>query len=200
MTDFLLMYYKLNYSDAILNLFRRCTLLIIFFSLSEMSSAQLSSLQTNILGWGSTNMNLEYSLKWNNNLTFHIPLQYNPFSFGDARLRNLTFTPGIRYWFRESYAHSLFVGVHGISTIYNIGGLLGNKYRYEGIAFGGGVSLGYSKPLSKRWNLEFELGAGLIWTKYDKFMCGTCGKKISVDNKKLFLVPSKLAINLVHLF
>ena len=72
----------------------------------EIARAQVYSLQTNVLGWGTTNMNLEFGLKFSHRWTFHFPLQYNPFSFGDARLRNLSASPGIRYWVREALIFS----------------------------------------------------------------------------------------------
>lgn len=74
----------------------------------EIARGQVYSLQTNVLGWGTTNMNLEFGLKFSHRWTFHFPLQYNPFSFGDARLRNLSASPGVRYWIRESYGRLEF--------------------------------------------------------------------------------------------
>ena len=91
---------------------------------AEIARGQVYSLQTNVLGWGTTNMNLEFGLKFSHRWTFHFPLQYNPFSFGDARLRNLSASPGVRYWIRESYGRSYFLGIHGVSTMYNVGGVL----------------------------------------------------------------------------
>ena len=46
----------------------------------EIARGQVYSLQTNVLGWGTTNMNLEFGLKFSHRWTFHFPLQYNPFS------------------------------------------------------------------------------------------------------------------------
>ena len=96
----------------------------------EIACGQVYSLQTNVLGWGTTNMNLEFGLKFSHRWTFHFPLQYNPFSFGDARLRNLSASPGIRYWVREAYGRSYFFGIQGVGTMYNVGGVFGGKYRY----------------------------------------------------------------------
>lgn len=33
-------------------------------------------------------------------------------------------SPGVRYWIRESYGRSYFLGIHGVSTMYNVGGVL----------------------------------------------------------------------------
>lgn len=165
----------------------------------EIARGQVYSLQTNVLGWGTTNMNLEFGLKFSHRWTFHFPLQYNPFSFGDARLRNLSASPGVRYWIRESYGRSYFLGIHGVSTMYNVGGVFGDKYRYEGYGFGGGLSLGYNRPLSPHWNLEFEAGLGVLWTHYDKYVCKACGQKVATF-KGVRLIPTKLAVNIVYLF
>ena len=146
----------------------------------ETARGQVYSLQTNVLGWGTTNMNLEFGLKFSHRWTFHFPLQYNPFSFGDARLRNLSASPGVR-------------------TMYNVGGVFGDKYRYEGYGFGGGLSLGYNRPLSPHWNLEFEAGLGVLWTHYDKYVCKACGQKVATF-KGARLIPTKLAVNIVYLF
>jgi hypothetical protein len=182
-----------------INSLRKFLFLSIVLGYMESASAQFSSLQTNLVGWGSTNMNLEYSMKLRHRWTAHFPVQYNPFSLGNARLRNLTTMPGVRYWMRETYAQSFFIGGYGIATVYNVGGLLGGKYRYEGSGIGAGLSFGYSKPLSTHWNLEFEAGAGFLWTSYDTYVCGTCGKKKSTD-KGVRYIPSKLALNIVYLF
>lgn len=53
-------------------------------------------------------------------------------------------------------------------SIYNAGGLFGHRYRYEGTAFGGGLSAGLVRPLSRRWNLEFELGLGVVWADWER--------------------------------
>lgn len=165
----------------------------------EIACGQVYSLQTNVLGWGTTNMNLEFGLKFSHRWTFHFPLQYNPFSFGDARLRNLSASPGIRYWVREAYGRSYFFGIQGVGAMYNVGGVFGGKYRYEGYGFGGGLSLGYNRPLSPHWNLEFEAGLGVLWTHNDKYVCKTCGQKVATL-EGVRLVPTKLAVNIVYLF
>ncbi|ERI81356.1 hypothetical protein HMPREF1981_03258, partial [Bacteroides pyogenes F0041] len=75
----------------------------------------------------------------------------------------------------------------------------GHRYRYEGTAWGGGISAGWVHPLSRRWNLEFELGGGIVWADWERFQCVHCGKRVD-KGKGVRLVPTRTAINLVYLF
>ncbi|MCS2526781.1 DUF3575 domain-containing protein [Bacteroides fragilis] len=59
--------------------------------------------------------------------------------------------------------------------------------------------LGYNRPLSPHWNLEFEAGLGVLWTHYDKYVCKACGQKVATF-KGARLIPTKLAVNIVYLF
>ena len=115
-------------------------------------------------GLGTGNLNVEGSMAFSTHWSAHLPVQYNPFRlWDDGKLKNFTVQPGVRYWMRETYGRGCFIGLHGVFSIYNAGGLFGHRYRYEGTAFGGGLSAGLVRPLSRRWNLEFELGLGVVW-------------------------------------
>ena len=67
------------------------------------------------------------------------------------------------------------------------------------LATSGLFSLGYNRPLSPHWNLEFEAGLGVLWTHNDKYVCKTCGQKVATL-EGVRLVPTKLAVNIVYLF
>lgn len=54
----------------------------------------------------------------------HLPLQYNPFNlWNDGKLKNITVSPGVRYWMRETYGRGYFLGLHGVFSHFNAGGL-----------------------------------------------------------------------------
>lgn len=74
------------------------------------------------------------------------------------------------------------------------------EYRYQGWFAGAGVAYGYSWILGRHWNLEAELGFGYIYTKYDRFRCVGCGKKVAENRPHHYVGPTKAAINLVYLF
>ena len=71
-------------------------------------------------------------------------------------------------------------------------------YRYEGYAFGGGISYGYQWPISKRLNLELSIGAGYARLLYDKFNCVKCGEKLESDVKDNYFGITKGAVSLIY--
>ena len=62
------------------------------------------------------------------------------------------------------------------------------------------MAYGYSWILGRHWNLEAELGIGWIYTKYDVFPCAKCGRKLASDRSHNYVGPTKVALNLVHVF
>lgn len=163
------------------------------------ANAQFYSIKTNIIGLASTNLNVEASMTLNRKWSLHMPLQYNPFKFSkNKQFRNFYTSPGIRYWFLESYS-STFVGAHIAATEYSVGNLFGNKYRYEGAGIGVGVSLGHAYTIGKSWNLEWEIGVGAFWLDYDKYICKRCGDLVE-HKREWRILPTRTAINLVYLF
>ena len=73
------------------------------------------------------------------------------------------------------------------------------NYRYQGWMAGAGIGYGYDWALSRHFNLEFELGMGVIYTGYEKYDCPQCGKKVD-ENQKFMIAPTKAALSLVYLF
>ena len=71
--------------------------------------------------------------------------------------------------------------------------------RFEGWFAGAGISYGYQWILGKHWNFEAAIGIGAAYFEYDKFKCGTCGKKID-DGHKIYVGPTKAALTLLYMF
>lgn len=119
--------------------------------------------------------------------------------------------PEARYWFCDPFAGH-FLGMHLHGGQYNVGGLdnsisfLGtdfsglSDYRYQGWFLGAGVAYGYSVILGRHWNMEFEIGIGYSYTRYDQFNCVGCGRKIKEDQDHHYFGPTKAAINLIYVF
>ena len=176
-------------------LFLCAGLLAFFLSVS----AQSYSLRTNVIGLATTNLNLEASMTLNRKWSLHLPVQYNPFKFGRNRqFRNFYAAPGVRYWLLESYMGG-FIGMYGTAGTYSVGNLFGNKYRYEGEGYGVGLSIGKAYQIGRRWNLEWEAGAGAVWLAYDKYLCKRCGDLVGQEYGWHFL-PTRAALNVVYLF
>ena len=79
-------------------------------------------------------------------------------------------------------------------------GLASQHLMAQGYGYGGGIAYGYAWALSKHFNLEFELGAGYVYTRYDKYECTGCGKKVTEQVPYHYVGPTKAAISLVYIF
>lgn len=189
--------------------------LMAFLAMGGVSlSAQNVALKTNLLydATATVNLGLEVGLapKW----TFDLSGNLNAWNaFGDMRWKHWLVQPEARYWFCERF-NGHFLGFHALGGQYNVGNIPNNiswfpfntdlrklsNNRYQGWGVGGGVAWGYDVILGRHWNLEFELGLGVIYTRYDKFECKDCGAKIASDVPYIYYGPTKAAVNLVYTF
>ena len=144
------------------------------------SPAQFYSARTNLIGLATGNINLEGSMTLNRRWSLHLPVQYNPFVFKDNRqFRNLTV-------------------MNTLASGYSIGRIW-NKKRYEGEGYGIGLSIGKAYPLSKTWNIEWELGGAAVWARYNEYRCRECGAFLGRKHG-WYLIPSRVALNMIYLF
>ncbi|MDP4201134.1 MAG: DUF3575 domain-containing protein [Bacteroidota bacterium] len=174
--------------------------IILIYALTILFTSEINgqfySLGTNIPALGTTTLNMEASMTLNRKWSAHLPVYYNPFVFKDnKRLQNFTLLPGVRYWLLESYVNT-FAGVNAIGSKYHL--TFGNN-RYEGQAYGMGLSVGHAWLLSPRWNLEIEGGFGYVWTDYVRYECEECGRKRG-ELTRWMLVPNKVGFSIVYLF
>ena len=156
----------------------------------------------------SPNLGIEIGLapRWSLDATG----EFNLWTVNDRKWKHWLVQPEVRYWFCDRFVKS-FVGVHAIGAQYNVGNIPNDlrifgkdfsqlsDYRFQGWAAGAGVAYGYAIPLGVHWNLELEIGAGYVYTKYDKYECKDCGKKVDSGDVH-YVGPTKAAVNLVYLF
>lgn len=175
-----------------------------------ITNSQNVSVKTNLLydATASVNLGVEGKLapKWSLDLSG----DFNDWTIRDHKFKHWFVQPEARYWFCEAFLKN-FIAVHAIGGQYNVGNIknginfLGTDFsklsdhRYQGFAIGGGIAYGYALPLSKHWNMEFEIGVGYVYLKYDIFQCSKCGKKDGNSHHNYF-GPTKAAINLVYIF
>ena len=119
--------------------------------------------------------------------------------------------PEARYWLCDRFSGH-FVGVHIHGGQYNLGNISGlpnflgthcsalKDTRVQGWFAGAGVGYGYTWMLGKHWSAEAEIGIGWAYTRYDRFPCTECGKKIQTDKPHNYFGPTKCAINLIYVF
>lgn len=190
---------------------------LLFISLIATASAlgafgQKVALKTNLLSDGFLNPNAAVEIALAPKWTLDVSGQFNLWKLSDQRQwRHWAAQPEARYWFCDRFAGH-FVGAHLLGGQYNIGGFdpgfsfLGTDFRklkdtrYQGWFIGAGVAYGYDWVLSRHWNLEAEIGFGWTYTRFDRFRCAGCGKKIATDRPHNYVGPTKLAVNLVYVF
>lgn len=107
-----------------------------------------------------------------------------------------------RWWFRERF-DGHFLGVHALWADYKINGmevplLFEKDYRYNGNAVGAGLSWGYAWRWSDRFGMEFNLGAGVVSMRYDKYLCTTdCSGNAEVHKyRKTYFGPTSAGVKL----
>lgn len=106
-----------------------------------------------------------------------------------------------RYWFDKRF-HGHFLGFHAFYFQYNISEykiplLFEKDYRYDGFAYGGGLSYGYQYILNKKWRVEFNAGFGIANVVYDRYKCSKCTDKLDSKSKTYF-GPTRAGISLIY--
>lgn len=192
----------------------KCRLLLVVMAMlvAHSMGAQTVAVKTNLVSDAFANINAGVELgiapKW----TVDVKGDVNFWDITETmKWKHAAAQPAIRYWFCDRFLRG-FIGIHAHGGIYNVGGiknglnLLGTDFskladsRYQGWFVGGGISGGYDWILGEHWNLEAELGLGYSYTRYDRFNCIGCGKKVEENIPHHYIGLTKLGINLVYLF
>lgn len=118
------------------------------------------------------------------------------------KLAHIVVKPEVRYWLCERF-NGHFFGVHPFYWDYNVSGkkvplLFDKEYRYEGDAWGGGLSYGYHWMWGKRWGLEFNAGVGAAFMKYKKFEAEECGENLG-DYRKKYFGPTNVGVKVMFM-
>ena len=154
--------------------------------------SQNLGIKSNLLYDATSTINLGVEFALTDKWTIDVSGNYNPWKFPqqkvgrsgiifeqyDAIIKHWMIQPEARYWLCEKF-NGHFFGVNALGGQFNVGGLsfLPKNWgksgiqlkRFEGWMMGTGVSYGYHWILSNRMSLEFSLGAGYIYLKYDKY-------------------------------
>lgn len=187
-------------------------LAVIVMSVAQNVRAQDVAIKNNIIydAFLTPNAGVEIGLapKW----TLDLNGQFNLWTLdNDRRWKHWAVQPEARYWFCDRFAGH-FLGMHVHGGQYNIGGFNGRinflgtdlrklaDSRYQGWFVGAGVAYGYAWILGEHWNLEAEIGVGYSYTRYDRFRCAGCGKKVESDQPHHYVGLTKAALNIVYLF
>ena len=184
---------------------------IALLMISLCSSAQVgikTNLISDILASPSLSVEVGLAPKWSIDVTGEL----NAWTMShQRRWKHWYAMPEARYWLCRNFSGH-FLALHAIGGQYNIGGFNGKwnmlgtdarklkDFRYQGLFGGAGIGYGYAWILDRHWNIEAEIGIGLTYTRYDKFRCADCGKKVEEDRPHNYVGPTKAAINIVYVF
>lgn len=176
------------------------------------ANAQRVGIKTNLLTDVTLNPNLGIEFGLAKHWTLEADYEINAWNIHEHKLKHYVVSPEVRWWFCERWQGS-FWGLHLLGGQYNIGNIPGafnflgqeisklREHRYEGWYLGAGLGYGYAWALSKHWNLEFEVGVGYAFMKYDEYpACVECGVATQKDAKHNYFGLTKLALSLEYLF
>lgn len=139
--------------------------------------------KTNIPAWALVVANAAVEYRFAEHWSVDIPLYYSCWTTARTyRFRTLALQPSLRYWIDPEWKGHFF-GAHLTGGQYNIS--VDERTRYQDVdgMYGIGLDYGYALELSRHWGLEFNLGAGYIYTRYDSFY--------NIDNGALFNTATK---------
>lgn len=141
------------------------------------------SIKTNIPAWGFVVANAAAEYRFADHWSVDVPLYYSCWTIAPAyRFRILAAQPSLRYWLSPQWRGHFF-GLHVTAGQFNIAVDKNTRYQDVNGMYGAGLDYGYAIRFSERWGLEFNIGAGYIYTKYNAYR--------NVDNGMCFDTATK---------
>ena len=193
-----------------MSIIRNLVFVVLVTTFVGVCRGQNVSVKTNLLYDATANANIGVEMKVAPKWSVEVSGDFNDWTIKEHKWKHWFVQPEGRYWFCDAFAKH-FIGFHAIGGQYNVGNIkngisfLGTDFsklsdhRYQGWGIGAGVAYGYALPLSRHWNMEFEIGFGYVYLKYDIFECKNCGRKMG-RNDHNYVGPTKAAVNLVYVF
>lgn len=153
-------------------------------------------MKTNALEWCVLSPNFALEARLSPKFSFQMGASAYPITkpINGYVLSNYRLEPELRYWFNRPMARH-FMALSGTVGAYS----LQLKDRHlKGDAVAVGLSYGYDLVLSRHWNLEFEVGAGLASINGTDFT-GEEAWDMPMEHK-FKLVPMRLAVSFGYVF
>ena len=168
------------------------------------ADAQKISIKTNALYWATTSPNLSAEVALAPQWTFEVGGGLNPFTFkGNRKWKHYQWQGEARYWF-DSRFYGHFMGLHAGGGEMNVVGAscpwprMHHDKRYDGWAVKAGLSYGYSFEIGENWNLEAQVGLGVIHADYGMYGCIECADLEGYFSRTMF-APTRLGLSFVYL-
>ena len=173
-------------------------LLAAVWGIPHRAVAQIFAVRANALAAFTATIDLGAEVSVADKWTVEASGYWNPLRIDHLSTRFHAVQFGGRYWLYESFVGH-FVGAHLTYVGYDLGS---STRRYDGRAFGIGVSYGYSWMLSTRWNVAVEAGIGLFRTRDTRRdpTVGDWDDEYIWHYRRWTLFPSKLGVSFSYLF
>lgn len=173
-------------------------LLAALWGTPRSSAAQIFSVRADALSALTATVHVGAEVSVADKWTVEVSGYWNPIRTPDFSSRFHAVQIGSRYWFYESFVGH-FLGQHLTYVGYDLGS---RRKRYDGRAYGLGISYGYAWMLSKRWNVAIEAGIGLFRTEDTRRdpTVGDWEDEYIYRSRRWTLAPSKLEVSFVYLF
>lgn len=160
--------------------------------------------KSNAVAWAMLIANVGVEVQLSDRWSAALPVYFSAANYFTRTLkfRTLCFQPEVRYWIPQ--VKGLFAGAHFSLAWYNYAN--GGAYRYQDHGrhtplYGGGLGVGYRKPLgrSDKWHVEFSLGAGAYPLHYDIFRNEPNGKLVG-SKKRTFVGIDHVGVTFSYRF
>lgn len=156
-------------------------------------------IKTNIPYWALVVPNLGVEVRLADHWSLDIPVLYSPFTVAKAyRFRVLAVQPSVRYWLKPQMKGHFF-GIHLTGGQFNIS--VNDRQRFQDTdgAWGAGIDYGYSLDFNRHWGMEFNIGVGYIWSRYDIFYNIDNGARYDTSTLNYFGI-TRLGISIFYQF
>lgn len=165
---------------------------------------QFVAVKTNLAALGLLVANLGVEFSFGNGFSLDLPVYYSPYDITDKfRVRILGTQPELRYWINHDFPGAgHFFGLNGTVAGFDVS-FPGNSRRFqdpEHALWGVGISYGYALNFgkSKKWGLEFNIGAGYMNYKYDTFSNVYNGKLLRTSTTQNYWGITRVGISLTY--
>ncbi len=163
------------------------------------------AIKSNLVFAAALTPNLALELPIKKHFSIELSSTYNIWDLkGNVKWKNLMVMSDFRYWPKKNM-EGTFYGLNLNWAKYNIGGIPmpyfaeADYYRYDGWTAGVGVSAGYMWYLSRHWSFEANIGLGVNYTSYDKYLQPVCGAYWG-SFKNILIMPTKIGLSFVYKF
>ena len=126
-------------------------------------------LKSNLLPWVAVIPNLGAEYVFGNKWSAAFDVWFSPWKISDKfSVKTIAIFPEGRWWLKRNNKGSFF-NIHLNVAWFNV---RANHYRYQDTSrplLGAGIGYGYRLRLNDHWGFEFEIGAGMANTKYNRY-------------------------------